>query len=176
MNHEEKYTRIEYERRFIIPPHSNWRGMVEAYSKILDDKYLRDGHLRLRVMTDSDTGRQIIKLTKKVESETPFVTRISRILLSQAEYGLFDAIEGFRLKKTRFYHNYLGQVFSIDVFEGSLSGLVLCETEADNLDELLSVQLPPYAQHEVTKVPFFAGGNLCRVSRSDLEIKLSTFQ
>ena len=171
---EIKYTRIEYERRFLVSPRGDWRSALQPYSKILEDKYLRQGRLRLRIQTDTDTGRQLIKLTKKLESESPYFQRIGRILLSPSEHELLSTLEGDRLRKTRYYHLDRGRVFSIDVFAGELDGLVLCETEAEGLEELMSIQPPPYARHEVTADPFFTGGNLCRTSRSDLLGKLAT--
>lgn len=171
---ESKYTRVEYERRFLVPPHSEWKSAVESYSKTFDDKYLRHSRLRLRVLTDSDTGRRIIKLTKKFESASPYFQTISRILLSPGEYELFDGLEGYRLKKIRHYHNYCGRVFSIDVFEGELDGLVLCETEAGGMDDLMSAEPPAYAKYEVTEDSFFTGGNLCRTTRVELLRKLAS--
>jgi CYTH domain-containing protein len=86
-----------------------------------------------------------------------------------------DSLEGDRLNKIRHYHNHLGRVFSIDVFEGALAGLILCETEAEGLDELMSAVPPRYAQLEVTEDAFFTGGNLCRTKRAELLDKLRTF-
>lgn len=149
--------------------------MVEPYSKSFEDKYLRNSRLRLRVLTDSDTGRRIIKLTKKLESDSPYFQTISRILLSPGEYEIFDTLPGDRLRKTRHYHVHQGRVFSIDVFEGELDGLILCETEAEGLEELMSIQPPAYVRHEVTEDPFFTGGNLCRTTRAELLRKLSSF-
>ena len=169
---ETKYTRVEYERRFLVSPHTDWRNFVEPYSKRFEDKYLRNTRLRLRLLTDSDTGRQLIKLNKKFDSASPYFQTTSRILLSPGEYKLFDALEGDHLNKTRYYHNYLGRVFSIDVFEGELEGLVLCETEADSLEELMEARPPEYAKQEVTEDPFFTGGLLCRAMRADLLGKL----
>jgi hypothetical protein len=63
---ETKYTRVEYERRFIVSPDTIWRSAVEPYAKRFEDKYLRDTRLRLRLLTDSDTGRQLMKLNKKL--------------------------------------------------------------------------------------------------------------
>src|SRR3954471_7735955 len=93
---ESKYTRVEFERRFLVSSHSDWRAVVESYSKTFEDKYLHHARLRLRVLTDSDTGRRIIKLTKKFESESPYFQTIGRILLSPGEYELFDALPGDR--------------------------------------------------------------------------------
>ena len=171
---ESKYTRVEYERRFLVSPHSDWRSAVEPYSKTFEDKYLSHSRLRLRILTDSDTGRRIIKLTKKFESASPYFQTISRILLSQGEYELLDGLEGDRLKKIRHYHNYCGRVFSIDVFEGKLNGLVLCETEAGGIEELMLAEPPAYVKYEVTEDDFFTGGNLCRTTRAELLHKLGT--
>jgi CYTH domain-containing protein len=170
---ESKYARVEYERRFLVSPHSNWRNFVESYSKTFEDKYLRQARLRLRILTDSDTGRRIIKLTKKFESASPYFQTISRILLSLSEYELLDGLEGDRLKKIRHYHDYRGWVFSVDVFEGELDGLILCEVEAGGFEELMLAEPPAYAKYEVTKDAFFTGGNLCRTVRADLLRKIN---
>jgi len=170
---ETKYSRIEYERRFLIAPGTEWKSFVESYSKTYEDKYLRGTRLRLRILTDSDTGRRVLKLNKKSESLSPYFRNVNRILLSPDEYEFLDQLEGDRLRKTRYYHNHLGRVFSIDVFEGELEGLVLCETEAESLDELMSVELPSFVSHEVTEDSFFEGGNLCRTTRAELRRKLS---
>ena len=176
MNAEEtKYTRVEYERRFLVRPQTDWRNGAEAYSKLFEDKYIQGTRLRLRVLTDTDTGRRIIKLNKKAESPSPYFQTISRILLSPDEYQLFDGLAGDRLKKERYYHRHQGRVFSVDVFEGELEGLILCETETDGMEDLMSVQFPAFATHEVTEDPFFTGGNLCRTTRAELLRKLAAF-
>lgn len=173
---ETKYTRVEYERRFLVSPHADWKSAVEPYLKTFEDKYLHGTRLRLRRLTDSDTGRRLLKLTKKPESASPYFHTISRILLSPEEYEILKGLEGDPLKKVRYYHHYLGRVFSIDVFEGELDGLILCEAEAEGLEELMLVQPPAYARHEVTEDAFFTGGNLCRTRRAELLRKLSTFE
>jgi CYTH domain-containing protein len=176
MNTDEelKYTRVEYERRFLVSAGSDWRRAVEDYSKTFEDNYIRGTRLRLRVLTDSDTARRVIKLTKKFESPSPYFRTISRILLSRAEYELLDKLDGDRMTKTRYYHNHLGRIFSIDVFQDRLDGLILCETEADGLEDLMAARPPAYAKHEVTEDPFFEGGRLCRTTRDELISKLAT--
>lgn len=173
---EAKYTRVEYERRFLVPPDVNWRRDVESYSKTFEDNYIRNSRLRLRILTDSDTGRRVFKLTRKSDSPSPYFRTVSRILLSPSEYKLLECLEGYRLNKTRYYHYWHGQVFSIDVFEDELAGLVLCETEADGLEDLMSAEAPPYARYEVTDDPFFDGGNLSRTTRTDLMAKLLMYK
>jgi CYTH domain-containing protein len=171
---EGKYTRVEYERRFLVSPQASWRGLIEPYSKTFEDKYLHNSRLRLRILTDSDTGRQLLKLNKKFPSDSPYSQTISRILLSPSEYRIFDGIAGDHLRKTRYYHHHLGRVFSIDVFEGQLEGLILCETEAESLQDLMLAEPPEYARQEVTEDAFFTGGNLSRTTRTELLRKLAT--
>lgn len=168
-----KYSRIEYERRFLVSPDSDWKIHAEPYSKTYDDKYLHDSRLRLRVLTDSDSNRRLIKLTKKFESESPYFQMITSIILSPDEYQIFNSLKSSPLKKTRYYHNYRGQIFSIDVFEGELKGLILCETESDSLESLMSAEFPLYAKLEVTEDAFFTGGHLSRTLSLDLRNKLS---
>ncbi|MFY9573900.1 MAG: hypothetical protein WAV20_21085, partial [Blastocatellia bacterium] len=138
-------------------------------------KYLNHSRLRLRIMTDSDTGRRVIKLNKKFDSPSPFFRTVSRILLSPSEYEIVAGLEGYHLTKVRYYHTHLGRLFSIDVFEGELDGLVLCETEAEGLEDLMRAEPPPFAAREVTEDAFFTGGNLSRTARADLPRKLSRF-
>jgi CYTH domain-containing protein len=170
---ETKYTRVEYERRFLVSPQADWRSAVEPYSKVFEDKYLAGTRLRLRIQTDTDTGRRLIKLNKKLESPSPYFRTIGRILLSPGEYEILASASGNALRKIRHYHYHLGQAFSVDRFEGELDGLVLCETEAEGLDELMRIELPAFATREVTEDPFFTGGNLCRTTRADLLRKLA---
>jgi len=177
MNAEEaKYTRVEYERRFLVGPQADWRNGAEPYSKVFEDKYIQGTRLRLRVLTDTDTGRRVIKLNKKAESPSPYFQTISRILLSPDEHRLFDGLAGDRLKKERYYYPHQGRVFSVDVFEGELEGLILCETEAEEIEDLMAAQFPAFTTHEVTEDSFFTGGNLCRTTRAELLRKLAAFQ
>ena len=170
-----KYSRIEYERRFLVLPDADWKQSVEPFSKIYDDKYLSGSRLRLRILTDTDTGRQLIKLTKKFESESAYFRQLTSIILSPEEYQIFDALDGHRLEKERYYHYYKNQVYSIDVFAGELDGLILCETERDSLEDLMKAEFPAYAVRDVTEDEFFTGGNLCRLRRAELIDKLAAF-
>ena len=55
----EKYSRTEYERRWLVRPDSGWKALVEPYSKHLHDLYLDGSRLRLRHQLDVNTGGQI---------------------------------------------------------------------------------------------------------------------
>lgn len=167
-----KYTRVEYERRFLVAPHADWRAFVEPYSKALTDTYLAQTRLRLRIIEDSDATRRAFKLTKKLESESPYFQAVGSLYLASAEFQVLGMLGGDGLRKVRHYHRRGEHVFSIDEFQGELAGLVLCEVEAADLDELMRISPPEYADVEVTEDAFFTGGNLCRTSRAELQRKL----
>jgi CYTH domain-containing protein len=171
-----KYSRMEYARRFLVPPEAVWKKFTEPYQKRHDDKYLSGSRLRLRILTDSDSDRQIIKLTKKHESESPYFRQIKTIILTTDEYRIFYALKGKRVTKIRHYHHYKDLVFSIDVFENELSGLVICEIELNDLEDLMSAIPPPYVTCEVTEDPFFTGAGLARKSGEDLSNKLASLE
>lgn len=170
-----KYSRFENERRFLVSSDADWKSFIEPFYKTLDDKYIRNSRFRLRVMKDSDSERIIIKFTKKYESDSPFKRLISSTVLSPQEYELFDTLDGDRLKKTRYFHNFNDQMFAIDVFEDELKGLILCEAETSSLEELTAFEFPKYAKYEVTEDSFFDGGNLCKTTKEELKQKLSIF-
>jgi CYTH domain-containing protein len=171
-----KYTRVEFERRFLLKPDVDWKSFVEPYSKRLEDKYLTGTRLRLRVMTDLDTGRQLIKLTKKAESPSPYFRTISRILLDPPEFELFNRLDGHPIRKVRYYFNHSSNVYSLDVFEDELDGLLLSEVSADSLDELMLIEPPPFVLCEVTEDQFFDGGELCKIAQADLKHRLQNFE
>jgi CYTH domain-containing protein len=177
MNEEAaKYSRIEYARRFVVAPESNWKQFSTPFSKRHEDKYLSGTHLRIRIQTDLDSGRQLIKLTKKYESDSPYFRQINTILLSPGEYEIFDRLAGKRVETIRFYHHYKNRIFSIDVFENELKGLLICETEQTSLGDLMSAEPPPYVKREVSETPFFTGANLANATADDLSEKLSSLE
>jgi len=174
MEDESKYTRVEYERRFLVAPDCGWEKSVKSYSKLFEDIYLSNTRMRLRVLTDSDSDRRIVKLTKKSESNSPYFRTISRILLSQNEYDVLSQLDGNRISKVRHYCDHQGRIMSIDVFQGELDGLILSEVESGGLADLMSIEPPVIAAVEVTEDPFFDGGNLSTVSQRELRVKLKT--
>ena len=162
------YSRIEYERRFLVDGKADWQHRVKPYSKFLIDRYLDCGRLRLRRMEDSDTGRVAFKLSKKYESDSALAQPITTIWLSSSEYKSLLNLPGHDLAKRRYYDEYQGVVFSIDEFQDELSGLVLCESEAASLELLRQTRFPEYARWEVTADAFFTGGSLCRTTALDM--------
>src|SRR5690349_13583070 len=161
------YTRLEFERKFLVDRAKLDFGSLESYSKLLEDRYFDCGRLRLRRQTDSDTGLVKFKLTKKLDLQPEIseasdgvlavlprpssaaapghVRRIVSMWLSEAEYTALAALPGRPLRKRRHYFKPDGLSYGVDVFEGPHAGLVLCEFEGETEEELFSIPPPPFA-------------------------------
>jgi len=171
-----KYSRVEYERRFFVRPESDWQTALEPGGRAIEDKYLHGTRLRLRLIRDLATDERTVKLTKKAESQSPFHRTLSRILLTPAEHRLFDRLDGDRLTKVRRHCVHEGYRYAVDAFDGELAGLLLCEVEANGLDDLMRASAPPFADREVTEDPFFDGVNLARTGRAELLAKIASLR
>jgi CYTH domain-containing protein len=167
-----RYAKREVERRFLVAPDAPWRALAAPYARRISDRYLACGLLRLRRLVDLDTGRTVLKLTKKYPgpgvSDHPIVT----ILLEEPEYAALAALPAHPLEKVRHWIEHEGRTFGVDVFEGPLAGLITAETEARDPAELSSVQPPPWTCLEVTDDPFFTGGGLARATADAVRARL----
>ena len=162
-----RYAKLELERRWLVEP-VRLPDLAEAAFRRIDDLYLDGGRLRLRAIAHPDGAREL-KLGKKYERTHPAGGPIATLYLTQSEYAAFAGLPGVRLVKRR----YAVDGFSLDVFEGALTGLVLAEVEVDSPATLSAIVPPPWAGREVTEDPFFTGGNLCRARPEDLLAKLA---
>jgi CYTH domain-containing protein len=166
-----KYTRPENERRFVVD-----REFATALDGrrgwLIEDRYLCCGLLRLRRITDEESGARTFKLAKKFPSTSAYTRPLVNVYLDEAEHEALSALDGVELRKRRIHVDEQGQRFGVDFFTGALAGLVLCEVETATLDELLALRPPSWAPLEVTAEPFFAGGVLCRAGAGALAERL----
>lgn len=167
MSTAHKYARIEYERRFLLRTLPG--GLDTTRSMLIRDTYWPETRMRLRRMFNPDGTIQAVKLTQKylAPGQPPEETTITNIYLNEAEHEMFAQLPGLLLTKQRTLYLHQGSGYSIDVFEGPLTGLILAELEAGH-DSLPSGAVPPFAVAEVTAEPAFAGGELVRTSGQSL--------
>jgi len=163
-----KYALLENERRFLVidPP-----DLSGAPARLIEDCYL-EGRLRLRRITHVDGRPPEFKLCKKYGSDDPVSAPIVNIYLSEAEHAALAALPSHPLVKRRYRIVHDGAPFSVDVFEGALGGLVLCEKEAESAAAIRAVAFPLWAIQDVTGDGFFTGGNLCRATAQELQTRL----
>jgi len=160
-----KYTHIERERRFLVDPAR--RPDLSGHPSILiEDRYIDGTRLRLRRMTASDTGRVVLKLTKKYETADPRAQPMVTAYLTDAEFALLAALPAQRLVKRR----YAVGSYSIDLFEGPLAGLELAESEQPDEAALAALAQPEWALREVSDDPRYSGGHLVQLTEWDARL------
>ena len=154
-----KYAHIERERRWLV--NANQRpDLAGLPSVLIEDRYITKTRCRLRRMTDSASGEQSLKLTKKYEADDPRARPIVTTYLTEAEYEVFSALEGKSLVKRRFKIEGMAGEFSLDQFAGALAGLELAEIEWPDDEGLRLLPAPIWATREVSDDPRFQGGTL----------------
>ncbi len=165
-----KYALLENERRFLVrePP-----DLAEAPTRLIEDLYLAPGRLRLRRITPAGGGAVEHKLCKKYGSGDPVSEPIVNVYLTAEEYAALAGLPGRRLRKRRSWVQHDGHRFSVDAFEGPLTGLVMCETEAATPEAIRALAFPPWAGPEVTGDPFFSGAHLATVTAATLAARLA---
>jgi len=168
-----KYSRLEFERRFLVRKDALPDLDSLDYVDILD-RYLVDTRIRLRKVTNPISGEITYKLCKKYHSKSAFVGPIVNTYLDEAEYLAFINIPADTITKRRYRILYSGELFGLDIFLAELTGLNLCEIEQADMGELDQARVPAWVDSEVTDDPFFTGGNLCRVASVELLRKLES--
>ncbi|BCA61056.1 hypothetical protein HMP09_0290 [Sphingomonas sp. HMP9] len=151
-----KYAHVERERRFLVDP-ARRPDLAGAPHILIEDRYIDGTRLRLRRMTDSVSGRIVLKIGKKYDVADVLSRPTVTTYLDQGEYDLLAKLQARSLSKRRYP---VGAGFGIDVFEGALSGLELSEIEQHDAATLMSVVIPEWAVAEVTYDPQFQGGRL----------------
>lgn len=160
----DKYARIERERRFLLPQFPSDATVVR--SRRITDHYIDGTTLRLRKQIYDD-GLTTFKLTQKLPelgngAQQGFITSM---YLTAEEFHVLAQLPARKLTKTRFSV----PPFGIDVFDGPLEGLILAEAEFDSAETAESFSVPSFAVAEVSTDDRFAGGQLVRASRQDVQ-------
>ena len=161
-----KYAQLEIERRMLIPS-ERVPDLSELPYADIEDRYLNGGRLRLRKVTEFGETESVYKLCKKYGPTGNYEEPIVNIYLTVQEYESLRFLPGFDLVKRRYRYEYQGRRFSIDAHSGSLTGLYLCECEADSNTALLEIAFPPFATEDVTADPQFSGACLAQNELGD---------
>ena len=163
-----KYACLELERRYLLRElPAELKGRECSWQIV--DRYLSDTRLRLRRMTSPSKGTIILKLTQKYREagQEATETTITNMYLNEAEYSGLNRLPGTEIIKKRYGYRQQGHLYSIDIFEGPLQGLILAEIEAETATELAAQPFPSFALMEVTADPFFSGGALATMSEEE---------
>jgi CYTH domain-containing protein len=166
---ESKYARIERERRYLLPDLPE--GMTRADHHLqITDNYITGTRLRLRKVRDPRTNKWVVKFTQKFAPNPNDLSRtfITNVYLNATEAETLSIFGANEIRKNRYYFDFEGRRFSIDMFIGDLFGLVLAETSFDTNEELDCFSKPSFAIADVTNNGLFAGGKLSDLKYADV--------
>lgn len=150
---------LEIERKFLVD-NNTWRGAVERSHTLVQAYLAIDGHTSVRVrIKDDESARITLKIglsgmTRK-EFEYPVPLTDAREMVATGKDRLIE--------KTRHIVNHGGYVWEVDVFAGSLTGLIVAEVEMASETE--NPALPSWLGREVTGDPAWSNAMLATSGR-----------
>jgi len=167
---ESKYARIERERRYLLEDLPEGLTRAEHHLQITDN-YIRGTRLRIRKVRDPQTNKWVVKFTQKFAPNPVDLSRtvITNVYLNATEAETLSIFEANEIRKNRYYFEFEGRRFSIDMFLGDLFGLVLAEISFETDDELDRFPIPSFAIADVTNNEMFSGGKLSELKYEDVK-------
>jgi adenylate cyclase len=145
---------VEVERKWLVrdlPDLSGYQGknVIQGYIAVSAD----GTEVRLR-----QTDEQFFQTVK---SEGGLVRDEIEVELSKEQFEtLWRATDGRRLEKTRYKLPWAGKQVEIDVYHGSLTGLIVAEVEFPSDEEAAQFVPPPWFGLEVTEDEHYKNVNL----------------
>lgn len=154
----------------LIPP-----DLEDCEHKDIFDMYFPANaeHAKLRIRQKADS----YELTKKTQTNPndAGVQHEENVELTADEFAALAKGSGRKLQKTRYLMPYKGIVAEVDIFTGSLRGLVVIEFEFKTLEEKRGFVKPDFCLANVTQENFIAGGFLAGKSYNDISLDLARF-
>jgi CYTH domain-containing protein len=167
---DSKYARVERERRYLLPDLPEGLTRADPHLQITDN-YITGTRLRLRKVRDPRTNKWVVKFTQKFAPNPEELSRtiITNTYLNALEAETLSVFNTNEIRKNRYYFDFEGRRFSVDMFLGDLFGLVTAEVGFETDEELDSFPKPAFAIADVTNDPVFAGGTLSQLTFADVK-------
>ena len=166
---DSRYARVERERRFLLADLPEGLTRADHHLQITDN-YITGTRLRIRKVRDPRTNKWVVKFTQKFAPDPEDLSRtiITNLYLNATEAETLSIFEANEVRKNRYYFDFEGRRFSIDMFLGDLFGLVLAEVSFETDAELEGFPQPPFAIADVTNNAIFSGGRLSELTFADV--------
>lgn len=170
---QSKYARVERERRYLLDDLPEGLTRADHHLQITDN-YITGTRLRLRKVRDPQTNKWVVKFTQKFAPDPADLSRtmITNTYLNATEAETLAIFEANEIRKNRYYFEFEGRQFSVDMFLGDLFGLVLAELSFNDDNELDDFPLPAFAVADVTNNELFTGGRLSQLSITEIKDEL----
>src|SRR5262252_9484040 len=166
---ESKYARVERERRYLLQDLPEGLSRADPHLQITDN-YITGTRLRIRRVRDPKTNKWVVKFTQKFAPNPADLSRtlITNIYLHAIEAETLSLFAANEIRKNRYYFDFEGRRFSVDMFIGDLFGLFLAEVSFETDEEMERFPTPPFAIADVTNNEFFSGGRLSQMTFADV--------
>ena len=166
---ESKYARVERERRYLLQDLPEGLTRADPHLQITDN-YITGTRLRLRKVREPRSNKWTVKFTQKFAPNPEDLSRtiITNTYLNALEAETLSVFNSNEIRKNRYYFEFEGRRFAIDMFLGDLFGLVLAEVGFATDEELDSFLKPAFALADVTNDPIFSGGRLCELTFAEV--------
>ena len=168
-----KYACVELERRYLLNELPEGLNRADHHLQITDN-YITGTRLRIRKIRDPKTNKWTVKFTQKFAPDSTDLSRtlITNIYLNALEAETLSIFEANEIRKNRYYFDFAGRHFSIDLFLGDLLGLILSETSFETDEEMRAFATPSFALADVTNNETFTGGKLCELTFADIRAEV----
>ncbi|HEX6284786.1 MAG TPA: hypothetical protein VFZ71_07920 [Pyrinomonadaceae bacterium] len=166
---ESKYARVERERRYLLQDLPEGLTRADPHLQITDN-YITGTRLRLRKVREPRTNKWTVKFTQKYAPNPQDLSRtiITNTYLNALEAETLSVFNANEIRKNRYYFEFDGRKFSVDMFLGDLFGLVLAEVSFDTDEDVAQFPKPSFALADVTNDPVFTGGRLCELTFAEV--------
>ncbi|HEX2270056.1 MAG TPA: hypothetical protein VHH35_11000 [Pyrinomonadaceae bacterium] len=166
---ESKYARVERERRYLLRDLPEGLTRADPHLQITDN-YITGTRLRLRKVREPRTNKWTVKFTQKFAPNPDDLSRtiITNTYLNAYEAEVLSIFNSNEIRKNRYFFDFEGHRFSVDMFLGDLFGLVLAEVSFETDEALDNFRKPPFALADVTNNPLFSGGRLSQLTFSEV--------
>lgn len=166
----DKTYRNEFRRKFLTEglPHPLTRASRHLQ---LFDNYITGTRMRIRTVRDPETKQWSWLLQQRlvVEAAELKYLKIGEINLNEAEHTVFEPFEGNEIRKNRYFHEFDGWEFAVDMYIGELWGLNIASVEFPDADSFARFEMPSFAVFDITNNEFFFGENLIEKKFEDVQ-------
>lgn len=164
---------IELERTYLLKTIPE--DLKDCKHKEVTDIYIPKSlpHPTIRIRKNGDR----FEMTKKEPVKEGDVSKMleQTIILRENEFNALTKLDGKKVSKIRYYYDYKGRTCEIDVFQGSLLGLMIADFEFETEEDKEAFEMPDFCLVEITQEEFVAGGFICGKSYEEIEDNLKKY-
>ena len=170
-----KTAQTEFYRLFLIDGLPDPLTPASSHLQLFDN-YIENTRLRLRSIRDpySRSWTRVLQQRFLILDGESAIAKLAEIHLNEAEYAVFERIQGREIRKNRYFHEFDRLSFAFDVYLGDLWGLNAAKIEFETPEQMENFLPPPFAIFEISNDPFFAGANLVTKKFQDIQTEIAT--